>query len=67
MPGKAEHRKTSRYRDIAAELQKAIRLGSYPVEDLLPAETGWMARFAARRIGLGRDRRRAAGAVHPPR
>src|SRR3954452_16735511 len=42
-------RKTSRYRDIAAQLQKAIRLGSYAVGDLLPIETELMAQFAASR------------------
>src|SRR5246127_2632324 len=49
MANKNEHRKTSRYRDIAAELQKAIRLGEYPVGDLLPTETELMARYAASR------------------
>src|SRR5437588_13049418 len=44
-----ETRKTTRYRDIAAELQKAIRLGKYPVGDLLPTETELMARYAASR------------------
>src|SRR5882757_11305776 len=44
-----EHRKSARYRDIAAELQKQIRLGSYPVGKLLPTETGLMARFSASR------------------
>jgi len=42
-------RKSSRYRDIAAELQKQIRLGKYPVGDLLPTETELMARHAASR------------------
>ena len=42
-------RKTSRYRDIAAELQKDIRLGRYPLGELLPIETELMARFAASR------------------
>ena len=28
---KTEQLKTTRYRDIAAELQKAIRIGTYPV------------------------------------
>ena len=46
---KKETRKTTRYRDIAAELQKAIRLGKYPVGDLLPTETELMARHAASR------------------
>src|ERR1700720_3869257 len=44
-----EHRKSSRYRDIAAELQTQIRLGTYPVGDLLPIETELMARFSASR------------------
>src|SRR5437588_12452552 len=44
-----ETRKTTRYRDIAAELQKAIRSGKYPVGDLLPTETELMARHAASR------------------
>jgi GntR family transcriptional regulator len=46
---KKEHRKSSRYRDIAAELQKQIRLGAYAVGQLLPTETELMARFAASR------------------
>src|SRR5258708_12451807 len=49
MAHKKEGRKTTRYRDIAAELQKAIRLGKYPVGDLLPTETELMARYAASR------------------
>src|SRR5258706_1721603 len=49
MANKKEARKTTRYRDIAAELQKAIRLGKYPVGDLLPTETELMARYAASR------------------
>ena len=49
MANKPISRKTTRYRDIAAELQKAIRLGKYPVGDLLPTETALMARFAASR------------------
>ena len=48
MPRKQKAPRTSRYRDIAAELQKAIRLGAYPVGDLLPTETELMARYAAR-------------------
>jgi GntR family transcriptional regulator len=47
MAPKKEHRKSSRYRDIAAELQKQIRLGAYAVGKLLPTETELMARFAA--------------------
>src|SRR5216684_5078749 len=46
---KKEPRKSSRYRDIAARLQKEIRQGSYPVGDLLPTETELMARFSASR------------------
>src|ERR1700738_5230037 len=49
MPRKPEPHKTSRYRDIAAKLQKAIRLGAHPVGDLLPTETELMARHAASR------------------
>src|SRR5580693_552592 len=49
MTGKQEHRKSSRYRDIAAELQKEIRLGTHPVGKLLPTETELMARFSASR------------------
>jgi DNA-binding GntR family transcriptional regulator len=49
MTDKGEHRKSSRYRDIAAELQKEIRLGAYPVGKLLPTETELMARFGASR------------------
>lgn len=39
----------SRYRDIATRLQKDIRLGTYPVGDLLPTETELMASFDASR------------------
>jgi GntR family transcriptional regulator len=46
---KKEHRKSSRYRDIASELQKEIRLGTTPVGELLPTETELMARFGASR------------------
>jgi GntR family transcriptional regulator len=46
---KKEQRKSSRYRDIATELQKEIRLGSTPVGELLPTETELMARFGASR------------------
>src|ERR1700730_3524771 len=42
-------KKSSRYRDIAARLQKEIRLGTYPVGKLLPTETELMARFSASR------------------
>ena len=49
MTDKGEHRKSSRYRDIAVELQKEIRLGVYPVGELLPTETELMARYSASR------------------
>jgi GntR family transcriptional regulator len=42
-------RKSSRYRDIATELQREIRLGAYPLGQLLLIETGLMARFSASR------------------
>ena len=44
-----KHRKSSRYRAIAAELQKEIRLGTYSVGNLLPTETELMARYTASR------------------
>src|SRR5580704_17589234 len=46
---KKELRKSPRYRDIAAELQKEIRLGSTPIGKLLPTETELMERFSASR------------------
>src|SRR5260221_10554899 len=49
MTSQQERRKSSRYRDIAAELQKEIRLGTTAVGKLLPTETGLMARFSASR------------------
>src|SRR5260370_2352274 len=49
MTVRKEHRKSSRYRDIAARLQKEIGHGTYPVGDLLPTETKLMARFSASR------------------
>src|SRR5258707_15639517 len=49
MTASKEHRKSSRYRDIAAELQKEIRLGATPVGQLLPTETELMVRFSASR------------------
>src|SRR5580692_21347 len=49
MAPKKQPRKSSRYRDIAAELQREIRLGTYPVGKLLPTETELMARYAASR------------------
>jgi GntR family transcriptional regulator len=41
--------KSSRYREIATELQKKIRLGTYAVGDMLPIETDLMAQFGASR------------------
>jgi len=41
--------RSSRYREIAAVLQKLIRLGTYPVGGLLPTETELMARYSASR------------------
>jgi GntR family transcriptional regulator len=41
--------KSSRYRDIATRLQKQIRLGKYPVGNLLPTETELMAQHSASR------------------
>ena len=38
-----------RYREIATELQQELRLGVYPIGDLLPVETELMARFSASR------------------
>src|ERR1700684_2048544 len=49
MAVKKAQRKSSRYRDIATELQKQIRLGATPVGGLLPTETRLMARFSASR------------------
>src|SRR3989441_11254073 len=49
MTDKPDNRKSSRYRDIAAEWQKEIRLGTYPVGKLLPTETELMARYSASR------------------
>jgi len=45
-PGKP---RSARYRDIAARLQKEIRLGNVAVGDLLPTETELMARYSASR------------------
>jgi len=45
-PGKP---RSSRYRDIAARLQKEIRLGRHPIGELLPTETELMARHSASR------------------
>src|ERR1700689_2591152 len=49
MTAKRQQRKSSRYRDIAAELQKEIRLATHPIGGLLPTETRLMARFSASR------------------
>ena len=49
MADKPRERKLSRYRDIAARLQKEIRLGKVAVGDLLPTETELMARHSASR------------------
>src|SRR6202035_3424130 len=49
MAVKKAQRKSSRYRDIATELQKQIRLGATPVGQLLPTETELMARCSASR------------------
>src|SRR6266700_116678 len=49
MTPRKEQRKSPRYRDIATELQKEIRLGATPVGELLPTETELMARFGASR------------------
>jgi len=49
MPADQRKRKPSRYRDIAAKLQKEIRLGHTEVGKLLPTETELMAQHAASR------------------
>jgi len=49
MAAEARKRKSSRYRDIAARLQKDIRLGRHEIGKLLPTETELMARHAASR------------------
>jgi GntR family transcriptional regulator len=49
MTDKQGKQRSSRYRDIATKLQKEIRLGKYPVGDLLPTETELMARHSASR------------------
>src|ERR1700726_1670178 len=49
-PRKPERKpKSSRYRDIAGKLQNEIRLGRYPIGNLLPTETELMARYSASR------------------
>jgi GntR family transcriptional regulator len=49
MAPEARRRKPSRYRDIAAGLQKDIRLGRYDIGKLLPTETELMAQHSASR------------------
>src|ERR1700729_1673587 len=49
MADKPRKQKSSRYRDIATRLQKEIRLGKYPIGELLPTETKLMARHSASR------------------
>jgi GntR family transcriptional regulator len=49
MADKSPHHKSSRYRDIATELQNNIRLGTYAIGHLLPTETELMAQCSASR------------------
>ena len=49
MASEARKRKSSRYRDIAAKLQRDIRLGRYDIGKLLPTETELMAQHSASR------------------
>src|SRR6202051_4029446 len=49
MADKPRAPKSSRYRDIATRLQKEIRLGKYPVGNLLPTETELMAQHSSSR------------------
>src|SRR5579863_8651428 len=49
MAAEPRKRKSTRYRDIAARLQKEIRLGHTEVGGLLPTETELMARYSASR------------------
>ena len=49
MAPEARKRKSSRYRDIAARLQRDIRLGRSDIGKLLPTETELMAQHAASR------------------
>ncbi len=49
MASEARKRKSPRYRDIAARLQRDIRLGRYDVGKLLPTETELMAQHSASR------------------
>ncbi len=49
MAAEARKRKSSRYRDIAARLQRDIRLGRCDIGKLLPTETELMAQHSASR------------------
>jgi DNA-binding GntR family transcriptional regulator len=49
MAPEGRKRKSSRYRDIAAKLQRDIRLGRYDIGKLLPTETELMAQHLASR------------------
>src|ERR1700749_241061 len=49
MAVEARKRKSSRYRDIAAKLQRDIRLGRHDIGKLLPTETELMAQHSASR------------------
>src|ERR1700730_15825596 len=49
MAAEARKRKPSRSRDIAARLQRDIRLGRYDIGELLPTETELMAQHSASR------------------
>src|SRR5215467_1849647 len=49
MSAEPRKRKSTRYRDIAARLQKEIRLGHTDVGQLLPTETELMERYSASR------------------
>jgi DNA-binding transcriptional MocR family regulator len=49
MPAEPQNGRWSRYRDIAAKLEKQIRLGNHPVGELLPTETELMAQHSASR------------------
>jgi DNA-binding GntR family transcriptional regulator len=49
MASEARKRKPARYRDIAAKLQRDIRLGRYDIGKLLPTETELMTQHSASR------------------
>ncbi|WP_024518445.1 GntR family transcriptional regulator [Bradyrhizobium sp. Tv2a-2] len=49
MLDRPQKRRSSRYRDIASNLQRDIRLGTYAIGGLLPTETELMARHSASR------------------